>query len=64
MSGIICHCKYNFQTFPRKKDAFLQLLSALSDFFIDPLIMQLSNHLTFNDLFKLAVCVLHPKKIL
>ena len=24
--------------------------------------MQLSNHLIFDDLFKLAVCVLHPKK--
>ena len=24
--------------------------------------MQLSNHFTFDDLFKLALCVLHPKK--
>ena len=29
---------------------------------IDHLIMQLSNHLIFDDLLKLAVCVLHPKK--
>ena len=59
ISGIICHCKYNFQTFPRKKDAFLQVLLALSDFFVDPLIMQLSNHLTFNDISNLlsAFCI-------
>ena len=31
---------------------------------IDHLIMQLSNDLIFDDLLKLAVCVLHPKKIL
>ena len=31
---------------------------------IDHLIMQLSNHLIFDDLLKLAVCILHPKKIL